>query len=436
MQPKRTVRLVKDLLILCPTARERRALPLLAERIGVNLRFDDFGGDYFDDLLGDAPDLSAQPLDIIKLMDGVVQHHYDDSLAGITSGVGYPGMSATAVLTDRLGLPGPKPAPILLCEHKYYSRVEQARLVPSAAPKFHLIDPKDLSTVEKISTFPGFLKPVKSCMSKNAFQIKDKDELCKHAREALLPELFILPFNDLVRNFTDWELDANYLLYEELLEGKQVSLEGFVYKGEVTIMGIIDAIMFPGTFSFKRFQYPSRLPQEVLWRMEQVATEFFRGIGYDNAMFNMELIYNPKSDTVHIIEINPKIASQFPDLFEKVDGSNSYEVMMRIALGMDPGFVRRQGKFKLAASCVLRTFEDKLVKRIPAAENIEAVENKFPGSMVQVIATQGKKLSEQLQDAHSFRYGLINMGADSEDELVKNFQTAADMLNYQLEPVH
>jgi len=150
----------------------------------------------------------------------------------------------------------------------------------------------------------------------------------------------------------------------------------------------------------------------------------------------MELIYNPNSDTVHIIEVNPKIASQFPDLFEKVDGSNTYEVMMRIALGMDPGFIRRQGKFKIAASCVLRTFDDKLVKKIPDQENIKDVEMKFPGSMVQVIATQGKKLSEQLQDAHSFRYGLINMGADSEDELVRDFEKAADMLNYQLEPVH
>ncbi len=31
--------------------------------------------------------------------------------------------------------------------------------------------------------------------------------------------------------YTDWELNANYLLYEELLEGMQVSLEGFVYQG-------------------------------------------------------------------------------------------------------------------------------------------------------------------------------------------------------------
>lgn len=426
---------MKDLLILCPTARERRTLPHLAERIGVNLRFDDFGGDYFDDLLGESPNLDTKPLDIAKLLDETVQRHYDDNLVGITSGVGYPGMSATAVLAERLDLPGPKPAPILLCEHKYYCRVKQAKIVPTATPEFHLIDPKNLDSVDKISMFPGFLKPVKSCMSKNAYTIQDRDELRKRASESLLPELFILPFNDLVRLYTDWELNANYLLYEELLSGHQVSLEGFVYKGEVTVMGIIDAIMFPGTFSFKRFQYPSSLPEEVLLRMEQIAATFMKGIGYDNAMFNFEMIYDSKKDSIHIIEINPKIASQFPDLFEKVDGSNSYEVMMRIALGKEPGFVRRQGKFQIAASCVLRTFDDQLVKQIPDKANIDDVEKKFPGSMIQVIATKGKKLSEQLQDSHSFRYGLINMGANSEDDLIRDFEAASKMLDYKLEPV-
>ncbi|HNB21475.1 MAG TPA: ATP-grasp domain-containing protein [Candidatus Melainabacteria bacterium] len=427
---------MKDLLILCPTAREKRNLPHLAERIGVNLRFDDFGGDYFDDLLGENPDLDTKPLDIAKLLDETVQRHYDDNLAGITSGVGYPGMSATAVLTDRLDLPGPKPSPILLCEHKYYCRVKQAAIVPTATPEFYLIDPKELKIIDEISMYPGFLKPVKSCMSKNAYQIKDKEELRKRAKESLLPELFILPFNDMVRLYTDWELNANYLLYEELLEGHQVSLEGFVYRGEVTVMGIIDAIMFPGTFSFKRFQYPSTLPADVLLRMEQIAATFMSGIGYDNAMFNFEMIYNPKKDSIHIIEINPKIASQFPDLFEKVDGSNTYEVMMRIALGMEPGFLRGQGKFRIAASCVLRTFDDKLVTQIPDQDNIKTVEQKFPESIVQVIATKGKKLSEQLQDSHSYRYGLINMGADSEEELVQNFDTASKMLDYQLDPIH
>lgn len=426
---------MKDLLILCPTERERRNLPRIAEKIGIKLRFDEFGGDYFDVLLGDNPQLDIQPLDILRLLDETVQHHYDDNLIGVTSGVGYPGMSATAVLSQRLNLPGPKPEPILVCEHKYYSRVEQEKYVPAATPKFHLIDPKNLDSLKKIDFYPGFLKPVKSCMSMNAFVVENKEELEKLTQNALLPELFIKPFNDLVRNYTTWDLDASYLLYEELLEGAQVSLEGFVFDGKVTIMGIIDAIMFPNTFSFKRFQYPSKLSAAVLFRMEQIAIDFIKGIGYDNAMFNFEMIYNEEKDTIHIIEINPKIASQFPDLFERVDGTNSYAVMMEIAIGKEPEFLRRQGKYEIAASCVMRTFEDKLVKALPSKENIADVEKAFPDAMVQIIATKDKRLSEQSQDAQSFRYGLINMGASSEDELEKNFEDACAMLDFDLQPV-
>ncbi|MBC7998039.1 MAG: ATP-grasp domain-containing protein [Leptolyngbya sp.] len=426
---------MKDLLILCPTDRERRNLPRIAEKIGVKLRFDEFGGDYFDVLLGQNPKLDIQPLEIMRLLDETVQHHYDDNLIGVTSGVGYPGMSATAVLSQRLNLPGPKPEPILICEHKYYSRVEQEKYVPSATPKFHLIDPKNLDTLNDIDFFPGFLKPVKSCMSMNAFTVENKSQLEKLAKDSLLPELFIKPFNDLVRNCTNWDLDASYLLYEELLEGLQVSLEGFVFNGKVTIMGIIDAIMFPNTFSFKRFQYPSKLTVDVLLRMEQIATDFITGIGYDNAMFNFEMIYNPEKDSIHIIEINPKIASQFPDLFEKVDGTNSYAVMLEIAIGKEPEFLRRQGKHDIAASCVMRTFEDMLVKALPSKENIAEVEKAFPDSLVQIIATNGKRLSEQSQDSHSFRYGLINMGAGSEEELEKNFEEACSILEFDLQPV-
>lgn len=425
---------MKKLLVLCPTSRERRALPAIAERIGAELIFDDFGGDYFDELLGESPKLSLEKLDIIGLIEDA-KEKYGGKIDGVTSGVGYPGMSATACIAQDLKLPGPRPQAIFICEHKYLCRVKQAELVPHAAPPFFRVDPADLSTIDSIDMYPGFLKPVKSCMSINAFKIKSREELLERARTALLPEQFISPFNDMVDHYTEWHTTASFLLYEGLLSGVQVSLEGYVAGGEVVIMGIIDAIMFPGTYSFKRFQYPSKLPKGVLQRMEDTVRDFLTGIRYDNAMFNFELFYNDETDEIHIIEINPKIASQFPDLFEKVDGINSYEIMMRIALGEKPEFVRGGGRYKIAASCVLRTFEDQLVKKLPSKESIDAVEERYPATMVQVIATAGKKLSEQSQDANSYRYGLINMGAQSEVQLEENFEDASAMLDYELEPV-
>ena len=52
------------------------------------------------------------------------------------------------------------------------------------------------------------------------------------------------------------------------------------------------------------------------------------------------------------------MASQFADLYEKVDGTNSFSVLLDIAQGRTPRFTRRQGRFEFAASCVLRSFHD------------------------------------------------------------------------------
>jgi len=286
-----------------------------------------------------------------------------------------------------------------------------------------------------VTDFPAFLKPVKSCMSMNAYKVCSSTELEHHVRSALLPAGFLKPFNDMLALYPEFDLDVSSLLVEELLEGEQVSLEGYVFEGRVHVMGIIDAIMFPGTYSFKRFQYPSLLGASVQARMVQIAETLIAGIGYENALFNIELIYNPGTDQIHIIEVNPKIASQFPDLFQKVDGTSSYSVLLETALGKEPTFTRRQGQFKVAGSCVLRTFEDQRVISAPSAEQLQALSKRFPDAKIQIMAAPGKKLSDQMQDVSSYRYGLINIGANSVEELEEKFETCKSMLGFQFAPV-
>lgn len=264
----------------------------------------------------------------------------------------------------------------------------------------------------------------------NAWSIHNSAELNQRMSEALLPERFFRPFDEMVAKYTDLGMGSGYLVSEGLLSGHQVSLEGYVHNGVSVILGIVDAIMFPDTMSFKRFQYPSKLPETVLQRMEDIARRFLIGIGYDNAMFNVELIWNPETDDVKIIEINPKIASQFPDLFQKVDGTNTYKSLLELAVGQKPTFKHGQGEFKLAASCVLRIFEDQYVNSVPSAQDIQVVNDKYPDALIMVTAVAGKRLSELLQDTASFRYGLINIGANNQEELDTKFEDIRTMLPF------
>ncbi|HEV8517274.1 MAG TPA: ATP-grasp domain-containing protein [Burkholderiales bacterium] len=421
----------KKVLVLCPTQREYRDLPALAQALDCELVFDDFCGDYFDRFLCKNPTTDLPHLDILSLIEETVARHRHSDIRGVTSGVGYPGMSAASIIARRLGRPGPSPESVMCCEHKYYARVAQNQFVPHAVPSFYLLDSADAQAIRGITTFPVFLKPVKSCMSINAHRVCDQHQLRGIAQSARMPAGFVRPFDDMLKAYTHYPLHASHLLVESLLEGAQVSLEGYVFGGRIHVMGVLDAILFPGTNSFKRFQYPSRLNDDVQDRMKNIAQCFLTGIGYDNAPFNIEMFYDARADRIHIIEVNPKIASQFADLFMKVDGQSSFSVLLQIALGEEPLFSKRKGDFKIAASCVLRTFADRRVLGIPSNESILELVRHYPDALIEIHAHPGLNLSDQMQDAQSFRYGLVNIGADSESELETKFEHIQSKLDFQ-----
>jgi hypothetical protein len=165
--------------------------------------------------------------------------------------------------------------------------------------------------------------------------------------------------------------------------------------------------------------------------MSRIAETFISGIGYDNAFFNVELIHNPLTDEIYIVEVNPKIASQFTDLFEKVDGASSYYPLLQIALGEEPEFPKGHGPYKLAASCVLRTFEDRRVLRVPSAQEMCVLKERFPDTRVEVTVQEGRLLSDVMQDGKSFRYCVVNIGANSPAELEVKFELCQSALEFR-----
>ncbi|HZH90313.1 MAG TPA: ATP-grasp domain-containing protein [Pyrinomonadaceae bacterium] len=421
---------MKNVLILCPTSREYRYLPAVATDLNCRLTFDEFADTYFDRQLAGAHQPRSSDLEILSLIEATLDRYKDSDIKGVASGVGYPGMPVASIMAERMGLAGPKVERVLRCEHKYYSRVAQRNLTPAATPSFQIVPPAGIDGDTLDIPFPLFLKPVKSCFSISAQKISSLPELQRVAPESLLPEGFLRPFNDLLRAHTDYEFDGSHLLAETLLEGMQVSLEGYVFEGRVRVLGIIDSVMYPGTISFERFVYPSRLPAGVQTAMARIAETFIGGIDYDNALFNMELIYNPATGEIHIIEVNPKIASQFTDLFEKVDGVSSYAPLLQIALGEEPVFPHRQGDFKMAASCILRTFTNKRVLSVPSVEQLAQLARAFPDANVEVTVAAGDALSDIMQDGKSFRYGVINIGANSPEELDAKLALCKNSLDF------
>jgi biotin carboxylase len=421
-------------LVICATFRDHRELPRLV-RPGLTYLFHDYASTSLEELIGgkgDGLDGAADPVAEIARIRAEIG---DRDIAAVVSTDDYPGAALAAVLAKELGLPGPCPRASLICQHKYLSRVAQASIVPDAVPAFWPIDVAEHAQLPDGLVLPAFVKPMKSFFSIGAGVIETEAELCAARRKWAELDDFFMPLDRLLRRHAGVEIGTTRLIAEGLLKGAQVTVEGYAYGGDVHILGVVDSIFFPGTLAFSRFDYPSALPESIQERMHDIAKRLMSGIGFDNGMFNVEMMYDPREHRIAVIEINPRMASQFADLYEKVDGTNAYEVLLDIGTGVRPSPKRRQGRYRFAASCVLRTFEDCVVAALPSDEKLAAIRRDYPDIRVEIHATAGRRLSDELQDGASYRYGIVSLGGRDRADVLTRFEACQADLGIVLLPV-
>ncbi|WPB79975.1 ATP-grasp domain-containing protein [Archangium violaceum] len=412
-------------LVLCPSRWDKVAL-----------------GERFDrryTLLYDGEELVESPtlwaglrFDVFRWVDQMADTWGGEGLAGVVGTGDYPGCMLASLVGERLGLPVSPARTVVRFSHKYYSRLIQRQLVPEATPDFAPFNP--FARVPKDWRYPRFIKPVKGTMSIRAQLVHDPRELRQAVRFSLVERvrkhLLLRPFQHLLCRYTDGEVPAWHFIGEEPLEGVQVTVDGFVEGGRGVVMGIVDSVMYPGTISFQRFEMPSHLPSGVQERMRRVAVKLMEGSGFNHACFNIEMFYDAGRDRVSVIEVNPRMSYQFSDLYERVSGMNTYEAQLALAVGQPVPWKEGGGRDGAAASFVLRRFSDARVERVPSAEELERVQQHFPGTVVQVLCAPGERLSHHDQDVGSYRYGIINMGAPNQEELFARYAEVERMLPF------
>jgi biotin carboxylase len=348
----------------------------------------------------------------------------------------YPVCIMGSIIAEKLGLRFPSTASVFICQNKYYSRTVQASFIPEATPGFALIDPETEYSGEEIPLeFPFFIKPVKSYLSMHAKAVRNASELnsALAAARTKLPQ-FTRPFDELLATYPVEGfafVPGRMMLAEEMLRGEQVSIEGYVYDGEITILGIFDSLMHPGTLSFKSFETPSSLPGHAQERVRSIAEKAVRASGLESTVFNVEMMYIREDDSAKIIEINPRMAGQFVDLVDKVYGRNMYRIQLDLCLGRKPDPEGKKPKHKVGASFPLRLFKDMKVTRAPRLSEIADIHRQFPDTLIHVLVAEGSRLSDYPQDSDSFRYCLVNTAAGSREELHEKFERIKGMLRFE-----
>jgi|AntDeeMetagen192_2_1112575.scaffolds.fasta_scaffold00164_8 biotin carboxylase len=351
----------------------------------------------------------------------------------------FPVSTILPILTGRLELPGLDLLAMLKCEHKYWSRLEQQAVVPDAIPEFQLVDPFLDSPENQLELeYPFWLKPVKSAGSYLGFRIDDEAafhraiiEIREQIHRIAEPFDRILEYVELPENIA--AVGGHFCLAESLLTGDMCTLEGYVYKSEVHVHGVVDSVREANSSSFTRYQYPSQMPSSVTDRMEDVARKTLQRIGFDGSAFNIEFFWERSSDTISLLEINTRIAQHHSDLFDKVHGVSNHQVAVELALGHDPKFPAARGRFKCAAAFWLRRHEDAWVADVPSAQTLEAIARDYPGTYVELDVHPGMWLSElHDQDSYSYVLALIYVGADTHEQLMSHHEAIVERLDFDL----
>lgn len=423
--------LTKRLLVLFPNAWDR--VQLGHEKYRGTYDFEYHGSDLFH-----FPEsLKLVSFSSLGFLDDVVGKMLRGHHAGVMSTDEYLGAIIAAAAAGRTGRSGTEPARIIAAQHKYYSREAQRAIAPEITPRTTLVPLRGVASCPLSLEFPFFVKPVKGTFSLFAAKVDSRAALAKHMGfnvfERLLLGRVTKPFNDLLHALTDFDYDANYFIGEELIAGDQVTVDGFVWDGECEVMGIVDSVMFEGTNIFERFEYPSRLPAAVQARMAQLTRDVMLGLGWRQGQFNVELFYDRATDQIRVIEVNPRMSYQFADLYEYVDGSNSYDVLIDLALGRRPRFDKGAGPFDVAASFVLRTFEGRKIRSVPSPDQVSAFGERYSEATIKLYGKPGSSMGGEMKAIGSYRHAIVNVAANSYLDLFAIHQDALEKLPFEFD---
>lgn len=345
----------------------------------------------------------------------------------------FPISTMVPILAAPRGLRSASLESVLKCEHKYWSRLEQQKVVVEH-PRFALADLEHPDRLPAGVDFPMWVKPVKAFSSDLAFAVDDETSYHQavqriRQRIARVGE----PFDSILRRVElPPEIDAIggcACLAEETVSGEQFTVEGYAHEGEVVLYGIVASVRHPKLPTIQRYQYPATMPDEIGERLRDVTRRLMTHMGLSETTFNVEYFWNPQSDVLSVLEINPRHSASHAGLLEMVDGSTNHQAMVRLALGEDPELHQGAGEHAVAAKCYIMREQDGVVAKVPGADDVARLRDAVPGAEPEVHVSVGDRLSELPgQDSYAYKLADVHLGADTEEELLQMFERARELL--------
>lgn len=369
---------------------------------------------------------------------------FSGSIDAIVCHWDFPATFLQSILCKEYGLLAPSLPALMKCAHKYWSRMEQQKVVPEHTPAFNAADPFDDNALEKMDLdFPFWIKPIKGYGSMLGFHIGNTEDFHNAMAEARKTINNLgNPFDDIMHRLELppelAHITGNFMIAEQYITGKEFAPEGYVQHGKCHVHGQIDMVISHNGRSFERYEYPSTVPKSVQQRAVAITCKLMKHIDFDNGCFNIEFFWNQDADALWIVEINPRISQSHSYLFEEVDGLSNHEVAIGVALGKSPEFEKGKGPYTRAAKFLHRRYdrENLVCTGIPSQQDIAELQKRQPDTLVFPRIQEGMQLAEMKeQDPYSYVIADILIAANSQEELEQRYREASELLPFDFTPV-
>jgi len=200
------------------------------------------------------------------------------------------------------------------------------------------------------------------------------------------------------------------MMTEELIEGFQITVEGFVYNNEVYFTVITDTNNFLDSKKIDNFSLPSKLDEKMQEKIKKIAKQDIKAIGLNNSFFNGEYWVGSE---IKLIEINGRAATAFHNLYEKVYSYDVFEAGIKLCVGEKPDINFKQycfgGQFNILTeqegnSCDI-IYYDRLPKDCTVFVKPEKYITQFSqyGRVIAQVELFGKSYAEIRQQADKIR---------------------------------
>lgn len=279
--------------------------------------------------------------DIAGMLDKIEKYHQVFPVDGVLGQYDLE-IYQSALVAERLGLPGVSPKAVEVCRSKYLTR--QA-LYDSGipVPRFKLVETaEEAQDFAKEIGYPCVLKPVDGQGSDNVLLISSPEDF---AEPFLWHKNHPVYFRG-VKRFPK-------LLVEEYLQGSLISVETVSEGDRAHVLGITDRTLGePPFFVAHRASFPGLITdgQAAI----DMAKQSLHAVGYTFGPAHTEILMT--KDGPRIVEINPRIAgSTISQMFNWSKEYSVHEQILKLTVGLPASFAGEN----IGVGSYLRIFADK-----------------------------------------------------------------------------